>query len=270
MARLPRRPTPPPAAAVPRDVRLMNVAAAALLLLALGAFAYQGLRWATRSPQFTIVGVLIEGDVGRNSIATIRANAMPRLVGNFFSLDLGAAQRAFESVPWVRRAVVRRVWPNRLAVRFEEHRVAAWWHVDERDDQLVNQQGEVFEANPGDVEDETLPVLQGPKGSSAAMLAMHDRLAPLFASIDQRIERLQLSARGSWRAELEGGGAIELGRGTEDELMARTATFTGTLPQLTARYQRPLESADLRHAGGYALKLRGIGTVAPDEPTARN
>ena len=25
-----------------------------------------------------------------------------------------------------------------------------------------------------------------------------------------------------------------------------------------------LESADLRHAGGYALRMRGVSTVAPD------
>ena len=34
---------------------------------------------------------------------------------------------SFETVPWVRRAVVRRVWPDRLAVRLEEHRAVALW-----------------------------------------------------------------------------------------------------------------------------------------------
>ncbi len=267
MARKRPTPTSMTPASLPLDVRLMNAAAALLLLVALGAFALEALRWATRSPRFTFAGVRVEGDVGRNSAATIRANAMPRLAGNFFSLDLGAAKQAFESVPWVRRAVVQRVWPNRLAVRLEEHRAAAWWHVDDRDDQLVNLQGEVFEANPGDVEDEGLPVLQGPEGSSAALLAMHGRLAPLFEPLELRVARLQLSARGSWRAELDSGAEVELGRGSEDEVLARAAAFTGTVTQLTARYQRPLESADLRHAGGYALKLRGIGTVAPVTPT---
>ena len=37
-------------------------------------------------------------------------DALPRLSGNFFSVDLQAGRKAFESVPWVRRAVVRRVW----------------------------------------------------------------------------------------------------------------------------------------------------------------
>ncbi|HSV71790.1 MAG TPA: cell division protein FtsQ/DivIB [Methylibium sp.] len=264
--RNPARPTAP--APLPLDVRLMHAGAALLLAVALLALVVGALRWATRSPQFTLAGVRIEGDVGRNSIATIRANAMPQLAGNFFSIDLVRAKQAFESVPWVRRAVVQRVWPNRLSVRLEEHRAAAWWQVDERDDKLVNLQGEVFEANPGDVEDENLPVLRGPEGMSAALLAMHGRLAPLFAPLDARLAKLQLSARGTWRAELDSGAEIELGRGSEEEVVARTATFTGTVTQLTARYQRPLEYADLRHTGGYALRLRGIGTVAPQ--TTRN
>jgi cell division protein FtsQ len=266
--RNPARPTAP--VPPPLDVRLMHAGAALLLGVALLAIAVGALRWATRSPQFTLGGVRIEGDVGRNSVATIRANAMPRLAGNFFSLDLAAAKQAFESVPWVRRAVVQRVWPNRLAVRLEEHRVAAWWHVDERDDLLVNVQGEVFEANPGDVEDEHLPVLAGPDGSSAALLAMLRRLQPVFDTLDARIERLSLSARGSWQAALDNGAEVELGRGSDDEVVERTRVFAGTVTQLVSRYQRPLEYADLRHAGGYALKLRGIGTVAPVAPTTRN
>ncbi|WP_295647312.1 cell division protein FtsQ/DivIB [uncultured Methylibium sp.] len=264
-----RRPRPAaPPAQTPFDVRLMNGASALLFTLALLAFGALVLGWALRAPMFSLQGVRIDGDVARNSAATIRANAMPRLAGNFFSIDLVRAQRAFESVPWVRRAAVQRVWPDRLAVRLEEHRVAAWWQGD-GNDRLVNLQGEVFEANPGDVEDDDLPVLRGPEGSSAAMLAMHRRLAPAFAALELRLERLTMSARGSWRAELDSGAEVELGRGSEAEVLARTEAFVGTVGQLTTRYQRPLAYADLRHADGYALKLRGIGTLAPGATTKK-
>ena len=46
---------------------------------------------------------------------------------------------------------------NELRVTLEEHRPAAYWEHDDRDDQLVNTFGEVFDANVGDVEDEHLP-----------------------------------------------------------------------------------------------------------------
>lgn len=258
-ARRPRAPAPP--APPPMDVRLMNGASAVLLVFALLAFAGLILAWALRAPMFTLRGIRVEGDVTRNTAATLRANAMPQLAGNFFSIDLARAQQAFESVPWVRRAAVQRVWPDRLAVRLEEHRVAAWWDGSRGDDRLVNQQGEVFEANPGDVEEDGLPVLRGPEGSSALVLDMQRRLAPVFASLELRLQRLSMSARGSWRAEFDSGAEVELGRGSEAEVLARAQAFAATVGQLTARYQRPIAYADLRHADGYALRLRGIGTT---------
>jgi hypothetical protein len=121
------------------------------------------LLWLARQPLFAIRVITIDGDVGRNSVSTIRANAAPRLAGNFMTLDLRAVRRAFESVPWVRHAVVQKVWPNRLRVRLEEHRpVALWGGGEPGSEKLVNSFGEVFEANVGDVEDETLPTLEGP------------------------------------------------------------------------------------------------------------
>ena len=250
-------------APTPLDVRLMQSATLVLLLVLAALCAGAVLRWVMETPRFTLAGIRIEGDVTHSSEVTLRANAIPHLAGNLFSLDLTRAREAFEAVPWVRRAVVQRVWPNRLAVRLEEHRAAAWWHVEEREDKLVNRQGEVFEVNLGDVEDENLPLLTGPEGTSAAMLAMHGRLQPVFERLGVRLGALHLSSRGSWRAVLDSGAELELGRGIEDEVVARTQVFTATVRQVTARYQRPLEYADLRHADGYALRLRGIGTVAP-------
>ena len=248
------------APAQPHDVRLMNAVANALFALAAVAVVAALLAWAMRAPVFTLRAIRIEGDTGRTNVATIRANALPLLAGNFFTLDLRAARAAFESVPWVRRAVVRRVWPNRLAVTLEEHHAAALWGGEDGNDRLVNQQGEVFEANVGDVEDDGLPRFEGPAGSAAQMLAVHGRLSPLFAQIDANLEGLTLSRRGSWRVDLDTGAVVEVGRGTDDELAERTGRFVRTFGQVAARFERPLESADLRHADGYAVRLKGVRT----------
>ena len=262
----PARPSPASRLVLPLDVRLMNAAASALFALAgLGVLA-AGLLWLVRSPMFPIRSIQLEGDLARNSVPTIRANAAPRLAGNFFSVDLQQGRAAFESVPWVRRAVVRRVWPDRMAVRLEEHRAAALWEGRDGDagaERLVNGYGEVFEANVGDVEDEGLPSLGGPEGSAALALALYQRVQPAFAQLGLNVERLHLSGRGSWRAELDSGASVELGRGGEDELVARTERFARTITQVTTRWQQPLVYADLRHADGYAVRLRGVGTTVP-------
>lgn len=254
-----------PATPLPADVRWMNATASVLFMLFALAVLALALAWLVRQPVFTLRAIRIDGDVSRNSVATIRANAAPQLSGNFFTMDLRQGQAAFESVPWVRRAVVQRVWPNGLAVQLEEHRAAAIWSpqgsIDGATDKLVNTHGEVFQANLGDVEDDALATLTGPDGTSAAMLAMLDRLAPLLAPLDTRIDTLTLSHRGSWQAELGNGATVQLGRGEPEQLAARTRQFAATLAQIVAHYERPLVSADLRHQQGYAVRLRGVSTT---------
>jgi len=256
---------------LPGDIRLMNLVSSLVFGLAALALLAAGVLWLTRAPWFGIRAVQLEGELARNNVPTIRANAAPRLAGNFFSIDLQRTRAAFESVPWVRHAVVRRVFPDRLSVRLEEHRAEAVWRTAAgTDDRLVNSHGEVFEVNLGDVEDESLPALEGPEGSAPAMLSLLRRLQPVFARMDGEIETLALSGRGSWRAQLDNGAAIELGRGSEEELVARCERFVRTLAQVSARYRSKLEYADLRHADGYALRLQGIRTVVPPQGNRGN
>lgn len=251
---------------VPPDVRWMNSLSSVLIgLVVLGALA-SGVAWLTQRPYFALGGIVVDGDVGRTSVATIRANVTPRLTGNFFSIDLKAAQAAFETVPWVRRAALNRVWPNRLEVSLQEHHAAALWAQDDAPaDKLVNTHGEVFEVNLGDVEDESLPVLAGPAGSARHLLVMMDRLGKTLAPLKARADKLTLSSRGSWRVSLSNGVNIELGRGTDDEVIARATQFIDTLPEVVQRFERPLVSADLRHRDGYVVRLKGVTTSLTGE-----
>ena len=251
---------------VPLDVKLMNLTGTLMLLgfvlLAFGAIA----GWVTAHPLFAIRGVTVTGDVSHSNAVTLRANVAPRLTGTFLTVDLGATRQAFEAVPWVRRAVVRREFPNRLKVILQEHQAVGYWGA-EGDLKLINDFGEVFEANVGEVEQESLPHLDGPQGQSAQVLAMYRTLQPLFAGVDLTLDQLELTGRGSWRAELDTGAVIELGRGTEDEVAERSRRFVRTMTQVTSRYGRTasaLLSADLRHGQGYAIRLQGVSTLVPD------
>ena len=245
---------------LPFDVRLMNGVASVLYLLVGVALLTAALMWLSRSPWLAIRVIQLEGELQRNNLSTLRANAAPRLAGNLISIDLDRARDAFEAVPWVRQATLRRVWPDRLAVRLAEHHPLALWQGEDGSEQLVNEQGEVFSANLGDVEDEDLPVFIGPEGSSASMLALYQRLQPMFMPPRHKLVSLRLSGRGSWQAELANGATLQLGRGSEDELVARTDRFLRSVSQVSAKYQSELQHADLRHTDGYAIRLRGITT----------
>lgn len=251
-------------AEMPQDIRWMNAATAALVAIAIGLVVAAVLTLLARQPVFAIRQMTLEGDLQRNNLATVRANVLPRVAGSYFQVDLRQARDVFESVPWVRHALVQRVWPNQLHVTLEEHRPAAYWRHAERDDQLVNVQGEVFDANVGDVEDQLLPVLHAPSNATAdqarQMLDMLARLKPVLAPLDAEIQTLRLSDHGSWSVALGSDATIELGRGEVDEVLERTQRFVRTLPQLQRQYGQPLAYADLRYPKGYAVKLRGLTT----------
>lgn len=248
---------------LPFDVKLMNITALVLFgffaLLVVGALA----SWLVRHPVFSLHAISVQGELTHNNAVTVRANVAPRLAGTFFSIDLDRARQAFEALPWVRKAVVRREFPNRLNVVLHEHKAVAYWGL-EGESRLLNSSGEVFEANLGEVEQDGLPRLNGPDQQSLLVWSMYQALQPRFEELDLNVEQLELTSHGGWRVLLEEGAVVELGSGSSTELLARTQRFLRTLTQVTSRYGRKpdaLETADLRHEDGYAMRLRGVTTL---------
>ncbi len=263
-----------PTNSLPSDVRWMRLAAPVLALLAVLLLVTAGGRWLAQRPWWDWRQIRIEGDVERNSLATLRANALPHLQGNFLTLNLAQARKAFEAVPWVRHAQVQRVWPGLMKVKLEEHHAVALW--DGRGDwgepaperALLNSHGEVFHANLGDVEDENLPVFAGPNGSAPQVQRLWVRLQGSSQRLGERVIRLELSGRGSWRLAWASGAVVELGRGSEDELVQRYERFLPHALAVAQRFHTSVAGADLRHTEGYALRLTGIGVNPNPNPKA--
>jgi hypothetical protein len=140
-----------------------------------------------------------------------------------------AGRAAFEAVPWVRHAVVRRVWPDRLACAGGAPPVALW-QAEERwrpPGQQTARRG--LRGQPGRRRGRGAARAQpapraAPRDAGAATAA-----AAAAGALELTWTRCTLSGRGSWRAELDTGAVIELGRGSEDELVARTERFVRTL-----------------------------------------
>jgi cell division protein FtsQ len=253
---------------VPLDIRFMN----GMSMVFASLFVVMGLlllsSWLFKQPIFNLSAISVQGDVMHNNAVTLRANVAPRLAGNFFTVDLAQTRAVFESVPWVRKAVVRRQFPDRLKVLLQEHQAVAYWGP-EGDTRLVNSFGEVFEANQAEVESADLPQLNGPSGQTPLVLQAYRQLAAQFEKLDMALERLELTGQGSWRARLDSGAMVELGHGSVDEIDDRTQRFIATLSQVSSRYGRDLESADLRYSNGYALRLKGVTTLNPGDKDDR-
>jgi cell division protein FtsQ len=251
---------------LPMDVRLMQWTASLMFVLAFIVCVASGMGWLLRHPAFSIQGITVRGNVTHSNAVTLRANVLPQLTGNFFTLNLMQARQAFEQIPWIRSALVRREFPNRLNVTLEEFFPVAQW-ATEGDGKFLSKEGTVFEVSADDVDPESLPLLAGPDSQAPFVLEMYKFLKPKFDPMDMTIDKLELSQRGSWTLQLDSGAVIELGQGTQQEISERLHVFFKTLTQVASRYNRTatsLMSADLRYENGYALRLRGVSTLAVD------
>ena len=121
----------------PIDVRFMNALAALLMVGVLGCLLFGLATWVARLPIFALAGITVTGEVQHTNAVTLKANIVPRLTGSFFTVDLQKTREIFQEMPWTRRAVVEREFPNRLRIHIEEHRPVAFWGA-QGDERLLN------------------------------------------------------------------------------------------------------------------------------------
>jgi cell division protein FtsQ len=227
----------------------------ALSLLAAGAWAI------AQHPMFTLKVIRIEAAEGtelrRVSRSTVRGTAVPRIKGNFFTANLDAVRLAFEAVPWVRKAAIRREWPNQLIVTIEEHEPLGTWGGEGR---LLSVKGDVFTANLAEAEEDgELPEFGGPEGSEKEVVARYREFNDWFAPVKLAPESVQLSGRYAWTIKMDNGMTVELGREqSKTTLKDRVDRLVGIYPQLAARLQDGIESVDMRYPNGMALRASGL------------
>lgn len=238
---------------------LLNLLADLLTVLAVAALAWAALTGLQRLPLFPLREVVLATTPGQIAPAQIEHAARSAVVGNFFTVDLDAARSAFEKLPWVRKATVRRHWPDALALTLEEHEAAARWQVPGKaaepaagDSRLVNRQGELFSADlPEDAA--ALPLLSGPESSAPELLRQHDAFDAALAGIGRRVAVLNLSPRLAWRLRLDDGMALELGRGRDaDTLNERMVRFVTHYDAARTQLGRA-RSIDMRYPNGFVM-----------------
>jgi cell division protein FtsQ len=240
-----------------QDIKMLNASANALFGIVLLALMMSGVWWVIQRPMFTLKMIQVEG--GDKSVLrhintlTIRDSALPKMTGNFFTTNLDTVRSAFESVSWVRKASVRREWPDKLIVTLEEHQALGTWGEDGR---LISVKGDVFTANLAEAEEDTeLIEFSGPDGSEKEVLARYLDMKSWFAKISLVPEMVQYSSRYAWSLKLNNGMKVELGRALDEStLQKRVGQLLLVYPQLVASLQGSIESVDMRYPNGLALK----------------
>lgn len=221
-------------------------AVAAILLL------YSLLFLVIHLPLFPLREVEVTGQLSHLTRAQVRYVVSQTLKGNFFTLDLDQARNAFEKLPWVRSATLRRRWPDRLEVSLKEHvALARWGNMG-----LVDTDGDVFQA----ASNRELPVFIGQAGDAGLIAKHYEVFKKLLAPLGLAPAQIVLSPRRAWELRLSNGMLVELGREQTD---ARLAKFVSVYDQTIAKLPATPKYVDLRYPNGFAVRWPSVagGTV---------
>jgi cell division protein FtsQ len=231
---------------------LVNLLADVLFFAGGILLVWAGVLVLQRLPVFPLRQMIVMEPLRQVSRAQIDQAARAAVAGNFFTVDLAAAQAVLEQVPWVRRASLRRQWPDGLALTLEEQQPVARWTPLDGEARLVNTHGEVFVADTADA----LPVFSGPEGSAAQVLARYHEFAAALGGIQHNPVAVSLSPREAWQLTLDDGVVLELGRDLpQAPLTERLNRFTAHYATVKTRVHT-VSVVDMRYPNGFALRLK--------------
>ena len=235
----------------------------ALLILVGGALV-----WAVRRPVFDLRRITIAGALRHVNRAEMRTALAGHLVGNFFTLHLRDARDAFQSIPWVADASVRRVWPDGLLVRLTERRAVGTWS----DGRLVSDAGVLFEGNPAEADlDGPQIAFSGPVQFAPEAVARIASFARACHALGTALAGIAVSDRGSWTLRTARGQIFDLGRDDPSgAVQRRLDRLVRSDPVVVARLGGAPAYVDARYDNGFAASgpITAAADAAPDHGDA--
>ena len=238
-----------------------------LVMVAIGLLV-----WLSQRPVFTLKQIQIE-PLASQSLKHINKSMVKRQIaetvqGNFFSVRLEDVKRGFESMPWVRHANVRRVWPNGLIVSIEEQQAFGTWDgVDSNT--LINKYGELFAGRVSEVPDGAKLIdFHGPEDAGREVTSLYERANNWFKPWGTEVVSLALTERYAWHIKLSNGMKVEFGRDEESSDKNLTEERVSRLlkywPQVQERWANRVDVVDLRYANGFAVHLASASLKKSD------
>ena len=219
--------------------------------------------WLSQRPVFALKQIQIEPVAGQTlkhiNKPIVKQQVLENVQGNFFSVRLEDVKRGFESMPWVRHANVRRVWPNGLVISIEEQKpFATWGGADSHT--LMNVQGELFAGRVSEIiEDIHLIDFYGPADASQEVMRLYEKASTWFKPWGVEVKSLALTERYAWHVKLSNGMKVEFGRDEESSDKSLTEERVARLfkywPQVQEKWPDRVDAVDLRYANGFAVHL---------------
>ncbi len=179
--------------------------------------------------------------------SAIKDTVLQYVGASFFTIRMGALQKDLQTLPWVRKVNIERVWPDTLKIAIIEQTAVLKW----QDTGFINDKGELFD--PKQQHTLNLPKLSGDEARYQEVLSVFKRLNAQLSEQDLSIVELDLSPRSAWSARLGNGMWLNLG---QDDIEARLARFIKVMPALNL--ENPNKTyVDLRYTNGWVLGREG-------------
>lgn len=234
--------------------KFWRVLSIALAVAAIGG-AFLSISTFERLDYFALKRLDMKGDTAKVPLARLKEAVEPAIAGRtFFTANLTEARQAAESVPWVRSASVRRIWPDRIEISVDVHEALALFE----DGRLISQDGQLFSANPDEgAESQNLPQFFGAPDEVPELVRRYRRFNTVLQNLPVHISEVGLSDRGGWSITFEGVDIpptrVELGRETAgSSIEERLRQVIAAYPSIEAILGGPPSSIDARYRGAIA------------------
>lgn len=198
---------------------------------------------------FPIKSVKVFG-IKHTGQADLKEALVPLVNKGFFAIDVENIKDRLLKSPWVAKAIVQRVWPDKIFITLIEKEPFACWN----NSNLLSTNGEIFNPELSSYP-KGLPELIGPDGQQIQMLQFYKKLTSILAPLHFKIARFELAPEFVWNLTLENG--IKMTAGYKD-ILTHMNHFVKVYPKIVGDRGSEIEYIDLRYTHGLAVRWKTV------------
>lgn len=167
----------------------------------------------------------------------------------YFSQDVVEIKEQIELTPWIKRAVVRKVYPDQLNIQVVEYNPVAKWNKTD----LLADDGTIFSLPSEKLGELSLPDLSGPDFQGKEVLNAWYKIKQELDKRGMQLASVLVDTRGSWTITLSSGIMLKLGRGEWKDKIDR---FTTVYSQINVPEHKQIDYVDLRYNSAVAVSFK--------------
>lgn len=198
---------------------------------------------------FPIKHIKISGDLNHVNRDSLEKIILPFTNHGFLRLNSRRLKSKLLSEPWIEQVVIKRFWPDTVAVNFTTKIPVA--SIGNND--LLDSQGNVFSAGEVNVTMLDLPFFVGALSDQKYLLQSYQKMQSIIANLSLKIKLLKFVDQQYWFIRLNNGLALYLSRPEADVQLKR---FVAVYPDVIESKASMIDYVDLRYAHGMAVKLK--------------